>query len=473
MQNLKIQFITPTYDDISKFDNYYRLILSHDNLISNFPYCEEIFIKLLDVNNKYSIQELNEMMYNMFYSEESRTLYVITPETHEHIKCMLFHCWCECQYCKNNKIWRYDTQYLYLYSKSKDEEIQNLEGNIQNVTKFIDLDSILEIDLTKCNDIAAIFVDNINIIKDWKGFNDYNGLIIVKSTQNIDKYKHKLIRYNNMPDYDFSWILDYNSDFRYNTKDLETDILVFNNNNHISYMYDFFNYMHQFNDYKNAVIGLFNYKFRTIINHNDELLGWIFDDKDFNYLTEEEMEDITNYSKSRFFGSWVNITQTIKNLRNYYSIIKNISLKTLDDRFSNHFNYVSKLKIGKNISENNHEILMKNKTSNKLDQHSLIIISKYFNSAQDFINLTKTCSEYNEIIPSIFINPFPLKTEQDFKIFNSINAYNIYSNERLKVLPSYNKYIINYKNPLEIDNDDIFYLLFHNNPKFQFKFECD
>ena len=541
--DFQLQFITPTYDEVEKFNKYYRLILPHDNYKPNFPYCEEIFTKLLELNSKkYSFQQLNEMMYNMFYSTTSKILYIITPETHEHIKNMLFKCYCNCQYCVNRNNWstnKYSD--LFIYLNSKNEKIKHMcNVFVREHTKIINLDSNSEIDLTNYNETAAIIVNNINLIKDCKGFDNYNGLIIVESTQDIDKYKNKFIRYNHPKD-EFSWLLPYERDFRYftNRDEIEeiSDSLVYDTNGKdIAYMYDCFDYIKQFDNFRDAKYGLLEYReFRTIVEYEGELMGWIYDEYDLNEnedeLNEYELDIINNfpeditYEQFKDFGCWVYITRSLRELRNYFNIDTNtntnyIPSNTLDERMKHHLNYIPKLKIFKtfpleiqkevidfgNLNENNkndknnkddkdfeiidrkfmNEIfnnennsnlnknIDKNKNkNNKLDCYSLLIISKYFNSSNAFINLTKTCSEYNQIIPSTSINPFPLKTEQDFKIFNSINTYNIYSDEHLKILPLYNKYIINYKNPFDIDNDDLFYLLFYDNSKFQFKFNSD
>jgi hypothetical protein len=126
MDTINLKLITPLYNEVSKFNKYYRLILPYDNRKSNFPYCEEIFIRLLKINlslnNKYTPEELNEMMYCMFYSKNDNLIYVITPETHEHIKCMLFGYYCECQYCRNEHEWKKDGKRKYIYIESKNEK---------------------------------------------------------------------------------------------------------------------------------------------------------------------------------------------------------------------------------------------------------------------------------------------------------------------------------------------------------------
>ena len=46
----------------------------------------------------------------------------------------------------------------------------------------------------------------------------------------------------------------------------------------------------------------------------------------------------------------------------------------------------------------------------QLDSYSMMLVSKYFNSYQDFINLVKTCKAYN-IVGEFRYNPIPLDSE--------------------------------------------------------------
>ena len=62
---------------------------------------------------------------------------------------------------------------------------------------------------------------------------------------------------------------------------------------------------------------------------------------------------------------------------------------------------------------------------NTLDSYSLLTISKYFKSINDYINVSKTCKEYQNIIPSFHYNPIPMKKEY-FKIFENIERLIVY-----------------------------------------------
>ena len=60
-----------------------------------------------------------------------------------------------------------------------------------------------------------------------------------------------------------------------------------------------------------------------------------------------------------------------------------------------------------------------------------MIISKYFNNAQDFINLSKTNKEYKDIPNNYYYNPIPL-TQKCLKLFSNIETIHIYENEDRK-----------------------------------------
>ena len=66
---------------------------------------------------------------------------------------------------------------------------------------------------------------------------------------------------------------------------------------------------------------------------------------------------------------------------------------------------------------------------NSLDLYSMVIISKYFNSVQDFINAEKTNSKYRGLIEKVQQNPFPLQTIKEYEIFQNLNTYVLYSDK--------------------------------------------
>ena len=47
-------------------------------------------------------------------------------------------------------------------------------------------------------------------------------------------------------------------------------------------------------------------------------------------------------------------------------------------------------------------------SSIKLDRYSMIIVSNYFNDINDYINISKTCKNYSDIIDSFKFNPIPI-----------------------------------------------------------------
>lgn len=63
---------------------------------------------------------------------------------------------------------------------------------------------------------------------------------------------------------------------------------------------------------------------------------------------------------------------------------------------------------------------------NKIDSHSMIIIGKYLNTFDDFVNLEKTCREYRGITEQYHFNPILFKNEKEREIFSSIETLNLY-----------------------------------------------
>ncbi|ELP94510.1 hypothetical protein EIN_209190 [Entamoeba invadens IP1] len=80
--------------------------------------------------------------------------------------------------------------------------------------------------------------------------------------------------------------------------------------------------------------------------------------------------------------------------------------------------------------------------NSKLDRYSLMIVSKYFKTMNDFINMVHVCKKYGEI-PSMFhYNPIPLKNKKKF--FPNIETLYLY-NKSDKKIPGYFKYFYDYK----------------------------
>ena len=78
---------------------------------------------------------------------------------------------------------------------------------------------------------------------------------------------------------------------------------------------------------------------------------------------------------------------------------------------------------------------------NSMNQYCLLIISKYFNTIQDYVNLVKTCKEFKDIIKQYRFNPIELD-ENELKIFENIEEYHFYSKTNSLIsIPNIKKYI--------------------------------
>ena len=60
---------------------------------------------------------------------------------------------------------------------------------------------------------------------------------------------------------------------------------------------------------------------------------------------------------------------------------------------------------------------------NELNSHCIMIISKYFNSIHDYINIVKCCKEYSNTINQYKYNPIPFYIGKEREIFNPIPFY--------------------------------------------------
>ena len=56
----------------------------------------------------------------------------------------------------------------------------------------------------------------------------------------------------------------------------------------------------------------------------------------------------------------------------------------------------------------------------------MMIISKYFNTIHDYINIVKSCKEYSNIITQYKYNPIPINNTKEREIFNNIEEYHYY-----------------------------------------------
>lgn len=76
---------------------------------------------------------------------------------------------------------------------------------------------------------------------------------------------------------------------------------------------------------------------------------------------------------------------------------------------------------------------------NNPDSHSIMIVSKYFETIQDFINLEKCSKKYQGNMERFQYNPIPLTSEES-KLFPNIKTYHIYRNCR-KLIKAGFKYV--------------------------------
>lgn len=82
--------------------------------------------------------------------------------------------------------------------------------------------------------------------------------------------------------------------------------------------------------------------------------------------------------------------------------------------------------------EEDYEFLkdVQNNKETKLDSHAMLIVSKYFDGINDYINLEKSNKEYNGIIEQFHFNPIPLKNEKEREIFKNVETYHHYDFEK-------------------------------------------
>ena len=67
-----------------------------------------------------------------------------------------------------------------------------------------------------------------------------------------------------------------------------------------------------------------------------------------------------------------------------------------------------------------------------LTQNELMIVGKYFDTIQDYINLTKTCKTYENILNLYKTNFIPILTKSQVDLFPNLQTYNLYTNQDFK-----------------------------------------
>ena len=70
---------------------------------------------------------------------------------------------------------------------------------------------------------------------------------------------------------------------------------------------------------------------------------------------------------------------------------------------------------------------------NRMARYPMMIISKYFDSIQDYINLEKTCKEYRGIIEQFHFNPITFNNNKERDLFKNIETYYVYPKETPKI----------------------------------------
>ena len=80
----------------------------------------------------------------------------------------------------------------------------------------------------------------------------------------------------------------------------------------------------------------------------------------------------------------------------------------------------------------------------RLSAFDLVIVGKYFDSIQDFKNVSKTCKEYGGLIDLYHFNPIPLN-HSEFKLFPHLETFNIYSENDKLLLREYKRMTKNYE----------------------------
>ncbi|KAL7720990.1 hypothetical protein QTN25_002192 [Entamoeba marina] len=89
----------------------------------------------------------------------------------------------------------------------------------------------------------------------------------------------------------------------------------------------------------------------------------------------------------------------------------------------------------------------------KLDSYSVLIVSKYFNSIQDYINIICVCKKFKETTEKLRFNPIPIKS---LGLFPKLQTQYLYSEQDTKIegIDRYEIwYKVNYEMYLQLIND--------------------
>ncbi|KAL7711975.1 Leucine rich repeat protein [Entamoeba marina] len=91
----------------------------------------------------------------------------------------------------------------------------------------------------------------------------------------------------------------------------------------------------------------------------------------------------------------------------------------------------------------------------QVDSYSMLIVSKYFKTTQDFINVICVCKKFKETTEKLRFNPIPIKS---LKLFPKIQTQYLYSKHdvMLKGVENFEAYyVIDYKQYLKLKGNNI------------------
>ncbi|KAL7715603.1 Leucine rich repeat containing protein BspA family protein [Entamoeba marina] len=96
-----------------------------------------------------------------------------------------------------------------------------------------------------------------------------------------------------------------------------------------------------------------------------------------------------------------------------------------------------------------------NNNTKQLDSYSMLIVSKYFKSENDFINTMCVCKKFKETTEKLRFNPIPITS---LKLFPKIQTQHLYTNDDVFIegIDSYEIiYCIDYEQYLNLKQDNI------------------
>ena len=76
----------------------------------------------------------------------------------------------------------------------------------------------------------------------------------------------------------------------------------------------------------------------------------------------------------------------------------------------------------------------------------MMIVGKYFNTINDYINIEKCCREYNGLIEQFHFNPIPLRNKKEIELFKNLETYHYYSEKEINISDERIKQCIHWEN---------------------------